>query len=309
MRYDSCSIPFVKKKKKNNIYSVISFHYTSIYDKIHFVTDLVKKVRMMTEWTTKDAFTFDELRQLMRILRQRCPWDHQQTHKSLLEPLIEECYELKQAIINEDLDNTEEEIGDVLLQVIFHSTIGEEEGTYSHESVITRLCKKLINRHPHIFGDADLQSSEQVKQSWDEIKLKEKKQGSQTEAMEDIPEVLPSLIRGMKVQKKAAKVGFDWPDESGIYDKIIEELEEVKVASQTGTREDLEEEIGDLIFSTVNLSRFFGINPEFALTNAIEKFINRFRYIESFAKNTGKSLEELTLDELNVLWKQAKSCT
>lgn len=261
------------------------------------------------EWNTKESFVFEDLLEIMRILRKECPWDKKQTHLSLLEPLIEESYELKQAILNQDLKNTEEELGDVLLQVVFHTTIGQEEGHYDINSVITELCKKMIRRHPHVFKDTRVENEDQVLDNWDAIKLQEKKQKTQTESMLDVPDALPALIKAYKVQKKAAKVGFDWDHVDGIYKKIEEELAEVKDAKKNGSLDDIEEEIGDLIFSTVNLARFFEINPEFALTNAIEKFINRFRYIEYFATQTGKSLEDFTLDELNSLWERAKSCT
>lgn len=263
----------------------------------------------LEELKNKDFYTFQDLCNIMKILRKECPWDKDQTHESLVDPLIEEAYELKQAILNKDKENMCEELGDLLLQVVFHGVIGEESEAFGITDIITTLCNKLIYRHPHIFSDLSIEDAKDVESNWDALKMTEKKQESYTQVMEDVPKTLPALIRAYKVQKKASRVGFDWDEASGVFDKVNEELEEFKKACQTQNEDEIIEEFGDILFSAVNLSRFFHINPEFALTNAVEKFINRFRYIENFAKESGRSLEELTLEDMNHLWNEAKSCT
>ncbi|WP_242985406.1 nucleoside triphosphate pyrophosphohydrolase [Vallitalea okinawensis] len=263
----------------------------------------------MKELIDKKMYTFDDLLLIMRILRKECPWDKEQSHKSLLEPLLEETYELKNAILKEDILNMQEELGDVLLQVIFHAQIASEYDNFGMNDITTHLAKKLIFRHPHIFSTETAKNTEEVKQNWEALKQIEKGHETYTEALEDVPETLPALIRAMKIQKKASKIGFDWNEIDGVFDKLHEEIDELTLAFKEGENNEIEEEFGDLLFTMVNLSRFFKINPEFALTNAIEKFINRFRYIEFFANKSGRKMEKMTLDEMNTLWEKAKSCT
>lgn len=263
----------------------------------------------MSTFKEKESYDFQDLRDIMHLLRQECPWDKKQTHESLQEPLLEESYELLHAIKNKDVENMKEELGDVLLQVLFHSELGEESGNFAMDEIMTGLANKLIYRHPHIFGDKNVKNSEEVKEQWDALKMKEKKQQNYTQTLTDVPDSLPALVRAMKVQKKASKVGFDHENKQQVLDKLEEELSEFKEECLKGDLSDIEEEFGDLLFSMVNLSRFFKINAEFALTNAIEKFINRFRYIEIFAIQAGRTLDNLTLEEMNTLWDQAKSCT
>lgn len=263
----------------------------------------------MKELIDKKLYTFDDLLLIMEILRKECPWDREQTHESLIEPLLEETYELKSAIVKKDTLNMEEELGDVLLQVIFHAQIARENNHFQINDITTHLAKKLIFRHPHIFSTETVRDSEEVKQNWEALKQIEKGQKNYTEALEDVPETLPALMRARKIQKKASKVGLDWDEIDGVFDKLHEEINELNMAFQEGENDEIEEEFGDLLFTMVNLSRFFKINPEFALTNAIEKFINRFRYIEFFANKAGRKMDEMTLEEMNTLWEEAKSCT
>ena len=252
---------------------------------------------------------FNDLLSIMEKLRSEdgCPWDIEQTHDSLKRCLIEECYEVLEAIDDEDVDGIIEELGDVLLQVVFHSQIGKEDGYFNVNDVIEGICNKLIQRHPHVFNEVHVENSEQVLINWENIKKEEKGFNSYTEELKHVAKNLPSLIRADKIQRKAAKVGFDWDDISFVFDKIIEEFEEVKEVYKSQNKLRIQEEIGDLIFSLVNLSRFLDIDPEFALNYTIDKFISRFEYIEKSAINKGLCLEQMTLKEMDKLWEEAKT--
>ncbi len=254
-------------------------------------------------------YTYEQLLEIIEQLRGEngCPWDKVQTHMSLLPHLLEESYELIEAIKNEDNVNIKEELGDVLLQVLMHAQIAKEEKDFTIEDVVSELAHKLVYRHPHVFQDLKgVDSPSKVLTTWEELKKIEKKEQSVTESMERVAKALPALIRAQKIQKKGAKVGFFWEDPVGIIEKIIEELQEVKVAAKTGDMGQLEGEIGDLLFSVVNLSTFFEVNPEFALTKSVEKFINRFRYIENTAFLQGKELNTFSLEEMDKLWNEYK---
>ncbi|HHY81190.1 MAG TPA: nucleoside triphosphate pyrophosphohydrolase [Clostridiales bacterium] len=252
-----------------------------------------------------ESYRFRHLTEIMEILRAPggCPWDREQNHESLKQYLIEETYEVLEAIDMQDMDKLAEELGDVLLQVVFHAQIAKEHGEFDIHDVISGVCRKMISRHTHIFGDVKLSTAEQVVDNWEAIKKKEKGLKSQTQVLRDIPSNLPALMRSYKVQKKAAQVGFDWDRVEDAMAKAEEEFRELKEAYYSGTEEDIREEIGDLLFAVVNVCRFLKQEPELALTAATEKFIKRFAYIE---ENADKPLEEMTLEEMDYLWNRSK---
>jgi len=255
-------------------------------------------------------FKFHDLVEIMAKLRSKeggCPWDREQTHESLKPYLIEETYEVLEALDNEDPDLLQEELGDLLLQIVFHSQIAKENGYFTIGEVISGICNKLISRHPHVFGDLQVKSSEKVLENWEEIKRKEKREESYTESLRRIPKGLPSLMKSYKVQSKAAKVGFDWENVEGAIDKVKEELGELLKIYKTGEKEKIREEIGDLLFAIVNVARFFDIMPELALNETIEKFIRRFEYIENKAREKNQDLNNMTLEDMDRLWNEAKN--
>ncbi|WP_165000679.1 nucleoside triphosphate pyrophosphohydrolase [Xylanivirga thermophila] len=233
-----------------------------------------------------------------------CPWDREQTHESLKQCFIEETYEVLEAIDKADDDKLVEELGDVLLQVMFHTQIAKEQGRFDIIDVTTGVCKKMIGRHPHIFGDVYVKDADEVVTNWEAIKKREKEFTTHTQVLRDIPNNLPALMRSYKVQKKAALVGFDWDDIKDAFAKIDEELDELKEAYKQGQQNDIEAELGDILFAVVNVARFLKVQPEIALSSTVEKFINRFEYMEMHAK---RSLDEMTLDEMDELWNEAKS--
>ncbi|WMJ80259.1 nucleoside triphosphate pyrophosphohydrolase [Clostridium sp. MB40-C1] len=255
---------------------------------------------------TKD---FYDLLDIMDTLRGEngCPWDKEQTHLSLKKCLIEECYEVLEAIDEEDEDKIIEELGDVLLQVVFHAQIGKEDGYFNVNDIVQGICTKLIQRHPHVFGKITVGNSSEVLVNWDKIKKIEKGFDKYTDELKHVPKNLPALMRADKVQKKAAKVGFDWNDVKPAMNKVIEELNEIKQVYKTQNKEKIAGEIGDLIFSSVNIARLLDIDPELALNYTIDKFINRFEYIEKSALKDGKKLEEMSLNEMDELWEESKT--
>ncbi|OUM20333.1 nucleoside triphosphate pyrophosphohydrolase [Butyricicoccus porcorum] len=261
----------------------------------------------MMDFTIKERYQFEDLLKIMEILRSEngCMWDRAQDHHSIRRNFIEETYEVCEAIDNEDVDLLREELGDVLLQVVFHTRIEEEKGTFNIDDVADGICKKLIYRHPHIFGSVDVASTEEILNNWDALKKVEKGQKSTTDTLNSVARSLPALIRAEKVQYKAAKVGFDWDDIRGALDKVQEELDEVKRAVNGDG--DLPEEIGDLLFAAVNVARFADTDPEGALNATTEKFIRRFSYVERVAAAQGKKLEDMTLREMDALWDEGKS--
>lgn len=254
------------------------------------------------------ASDFNDLLQIMDILRGEdgCPWDREQTHESLKRYLIEECYEVLEAIDEKDDGMLIEELGDVLLQVVFHARIGKEEGYFDINDVMNGICHKMIERHPHIFGEVKADSSQQVLANWDEIKKKEKGFKTYTEELKHVPKNLPALMRAEKVQAKAKKVGFDWDNVEDAFSKVLEEVEEVRNVYKSENMAKILEEIGDLIFATVNVCRFLDIEPENALNYTVDKFINRFEYIEKTASQKGIKLTDMTLIEMDELWNEAK---
>ncbi|MDZ5015305.1 nucleoside triphosphate pyrophosphohydrolase [Clostridium perfringens] len=252
---------------------------------------------------------FQDLLDIIETLRNPggCPWDREQTHESLKSALLEECYEVIDAIENEDEDALIEELGDVLLQVVFHASIGKEDGYFDIMDVIGEISNKMINRHPHVFGNEKANTSEQVLVNWDEIKKEEKGIKTLTEEMQNIAKSLPATTRAYKVQKKAKKVGFDWDDVNCAMDKVKEELNEIKEVYNCEDKSIIEGEVGDLLFACINVARFLEVDGELALDKTIKKFIKRFSYIENEAIKNNKNLKDMTLEEMDKLWEEAKT--
>ncbi len=235
-----------------------------------------------------------------------CPWDAEQDHQSLLPNLLEEAYELVDTIQRKDIQHMKEELGDVLLQVIFHSELAEEAGHFNFDDVAQTVSDKLVRRHPHVYGDAKCEDSHGVLNQWDQIK-REEKGAEDASYLHGVADGLPGLLRAAKIQKKVAKVGFDWPDDQGVIDKIHEEVAEVEAEVASGDKERLSEEIGDLLFSVVNLARRHKIDPELALTETSERFRQRFSQMESALNHKGTRLADASLDEMESEWQSAKA--
>lgn len=256
----------------------------------------------------KDKYNVYDLVEIMRVLRSEggCPWDIKQTHESIKKNLIEETYETIEAINKNDPDMLREELGDVLMQVVFHSQIESEKGVFDIDDVADENCKKLIERHPHVFGEVNVNSVDDVLTNWDAIKRKTKGQKSTTQAIDSIPCELPALMRATKVQSKASKAGFDWSEVSGALDKLSEEIAELKEAIASGERDNINEELGDVLFSAVNVSRFVDIDAEESLTDSTDKFVARFKTVEKLAEERGIDMKTSDLQTLDKLWDEAK---
>jgi tetrapyrrole methylase family protein/MazG family protein len=254
-------------------------------------------------------YSFEDFVQVIARLRSKegCPWDKKQTHESLKQYFIEETYEALDAIDQKNSTMLCEELGDVLLQILLHSQIAKEAKEFDISDVVHGITAKIISRHPHVFGQDEAKTAEDVVKLWDTVKKDEKKIASHTEAMKSIPKNMPALMRSVKVQDKAAKVGFDWENIQGAIDKVNEELEELLEANKTNDTEKVSEELGDLLFAVVNVSRFLKIHPELALGKTVEKFIQRFGYIEEMAAKNGNILEKMSLNEMDLLWNEAKT--
>jgi tetrapyrrole methylase family protein/MazG family protein len=257
------------------------------------------------EISNNRVYNVSNLLRLTKKLRgpDGCPWDKKQTHDSIRQHLIEEAYEVVDAIDNNDVDNLLEELGDLLFQVVFHAQLAAEEGYFNFTDVVTKVCNKMYFRHPHVFGDVKADNIEEALISWENSKLKEKKLTTYTDNLKNVPKALSPLSRSYKVQKRAAEVGFDWSDAQGALLKVKEELLEFIEAYEDHNIDNMEEEFGDLLFALVNFARFEKINPDIALNRTINKFIDRFEYIE---KNSGKDLKEMTLKEMDELWEKSK---
>jgi len=251
----------------------------------------------------KATSNFDDLVEIVKILRRECPWDRRQTHDSIKDNLIEEAYEAVEAIDQNDFEELEKELGDLLLHVVFHSNMASETDAFTIEEVIYTIQEKLIRRHPHVFGDVNAEDEKEVAQNWETIKLKEGKES----VLDGIPVRLPALIKAQRMQEKAANVGFDWPDSGQVLDKLEEELDELRNALEKENLEESREEFGDLLFSLVNLGRFFELNAEDALRMTNRKFERRFRYIEKQLEYDGISPGEATLEQMDRYWEEAKS--
>lgn len=238
-------------------------------------------------------------------LRVECPWDRKQTNQSLRPNTIEEVYELCDALINEDNPNIRKELGDVLLHVLFYAKIGEEKGAFDIADVADALNSKLIFRHPHVFGQTHVETAHDVELNWEQIKLKEK--GGNKTVLSGVPASLPALIKAYRVQEKAANVGFDWEERQQVWDKVKEELAEFEAEAREGKTADMEQEMGDVLFSLVNVARLYGVHPENALEKTNAKFIRRFNYLERRAAELERSLKDMSLEEMDAIWEEAKT--
>jgi XTP/dITP diphosphohydrolase len=251
---------------------------------------------------TKELQAFKRLLIIMDELRANCPWDKKQTIETLRHLTIEEVYELGDAILENDLDEVKKELGDVLLHIVFYSKIGSETNAFDIADVCNSISDKLIERHPHIYGDVKVNDEEDVKRNWEQIKLKEGKKS----VLEGVPNGLPALVKANRIQDKAAGVGFDWEKPQQVWEKVEEELQELQNEVQLNHIDKIEDELGDVLFSLVNYARFLKINPENALERTNKKFIKRFQFLEAKAKILNKSLHDMTLAEMDVFWEEAK---
>jgi XTP/dITP diphosphohydrolase len=247
--------------------------------------------------------SFGKLLKIMDELREKCPWDRKQTYETLRTLTIEETYELADAIINHDEEEMRKELGDLLLHLVFYAKIGSERGSFNMKEVIDGICEKLIYRHPHVFAEGQAQTAKQVEENWESLKLKEGKKS----VLSGVPNSLPAMVKANRIQQKVRGVGFDWEKKEQIWDKVAEELDEVKEEVRTGNRNALEQEFGDLLFSVINAARLYGVDPETALERTNKKFISRFSYLESKTLNKGLSLHNMSLDAMNEIWEEAKT--
>ncbi len=245
---------------------------------------------------------FQRLLTIMDELREKCPWDKKQTLETLRPLTIEELYELTDAIMNKDWKGIKEELGDMLLHIAFYARIGKEEEQFTMEEVLNSICDKLVYRHPHIYADVKVNNEEDVKKNWEQLKMREGKKS----VLEGVPVSLSPLIKAARIQEKAAKIGFDWPDVAPVWNKVQEEIAELKEAVELKNQKDIEEEMGDVLFSLVNYARFVNVDPDTALENTNRKFIRRFQFMEKVALERSLQLASMTLEEMDILWNQAK---
>ena len=245
---------------------------------------------------------FNRLLDIMDDLREKCPWDKKQTLESLRHLTIEETYELADAILENDLNEIKNELGDVLLHLVFYAKIGSEKNAFDIGDVANAISEKLISRHPHIYGDIVVKDESEVKENWEKLKLKEGKKS----VLEGVPKSLPAMVKANRIQDKVSGVGFDWEEPYQVWNKVQEELSELNEEIKKGSNNSIESEFGDVLFSLINFARFIGVNPENALEKTNKKFINRFQYLEKAVKKEGKKLSEMTLSEMDVYWEQSK---
>ncbi len=250
---------------------------------------------------------FERLLNIMDDLRTKCPWDMKQTMESLRYLTIEEMYELSDAIVEGDLEEVKKELGDLMLHLVFYSKIGEEKNAFDMASVLNGICEKLIHRHPHIYGDTKVKDEKEVMANWEKIKLKEGSNKDKS-VLEGVPKSLPALVKAIRIQDKARGVGFDWEKPEQVFEKVEEEIAELKVEVEApnSSQEKVEAEFGDVLFSMINYARFIGVNPEDALEKTNKKFIKRFKYLEVESKKDGKQMGEMSLAEMDEYWNRAK---
>jgi MazG family protein len=245
---------------------------------------------------------FERLVNIMNDLREKCPWDKKQTIQTLRQLTIEETYELTDAITDENWKGIKEELGDILLHIVFYAKIGTEQNQFTLDEVINGVCEKLIFRHPHIYGDVIVKDEEEVKRNWEKLKLKEGK----ASVLSGVPKTLPATVKAMRLQEKAKQVGFDWENKEQVWEKVEEEKKELFEAIASGNREHMEDELGDVFFSLINFARFLQLDAENALERTNKKFINRFNKMEEEATNTGIALQDMTLEEMDAIWNKIK---
>lgn len=244
---------------------------------------------------------FERLLIIMDELREQCPWDKKQTIQTLRHLTIEETYELADAILDENMQDIKEEIGDIMLHMVFYSRIASETNDFDIADALNSVCDKLIERHPHIYGDVVAESEEEVKKNWEKLKLKSGKKS----VLEGVPKSLPALVKASRIQEKARGIGFDWDNKDQVWEKVQEEIQELKKEIDTNSTK-IEDEFGDVLFSLINYARFIGVNPESALERTNKKFIKRFQYLENESKKDGKTLSEMSLEEMDHYWEKAK---
>ena len=265
----------------------------------------LRPVKMKLMKTRKEQLeSFERLLDIMDELRDKCPWDREQTFESLRKLTIEEVYELGDAILRNDLKEIKKELGDVLLHIVFYAKIGSESNSFDIGDVINNLTDKLIYRHPHVFGDTEVINSREVEENWEALKLKEKGRGKRV--LEGVPDSLPALVKANRIQEKARGVGFDWEQKEQVWDKVKEELNEFEHEIRANDQKKMEQELGDLMFSLVNVARLYDIDPESALERTNMKFIRRFNYLEDQTLLKGKSLHSMSLEEMDIHWNEAK---
>ena len=246
---------------------------------------------------------FERLLNIMDELREKCPWDQKQTIQSLRYLTIEELYELSDAIIDNDMQEVKKELGDILLHIVFYSRIASEKNYFDIEDVINSICEKLIHRHPHIYGDTKVSNEYDVKKNWEKLKLKEGKKS----VLEGVPKSLPALVKAYRIQEKVRGVGFDWDNKKQVWDKVLEEIEELKIEVLNGDQKKIESEFGDVIFALTNYSRFINVNPEDAIEKANKKFMKRFKVMEKLLNDEGLNFDQMNLEEMDVYWNKAKN--
>lgn len=250
----------------------------------------------------KKLEAFERLLTIMEDLRAKCPWDKKQTFESLSYLTIEETYELTDAILEKDLKEIKGEIGDLMLHMVFYSKLGSEVGAFDVADVLNTVCDKLVERHPHIYGDVVAETEEEVKANWEKIKIKK----SNKSVLAGVPKSLPSMVKATRIQEKARGVGFDWDNKDQVFEKVQEEFKELHVEINQNNQEKIEDEFGDVLFSMINYARFIGVDPESALERTNKKFIKRFQYLEEGAKKEGKDISSMSLEEMNTYWEAAK---
>ena len=256
----------------------------------------------MNQRRAKQLKAFDRLLTIMDELREECPWDKKQTMQSLRHLTIEETYELGDAILDDNLEQVKNELGDLLLHIVFYSKIASETKTFDIADCANSICEKIIHRHPHVYGDLKVSNEAEVKENWEQLKLKEGK----ASVLEGVPRSLPALVKASRIQEKVAGVGFDWENSNQVWEKVQEELEEFKIELDASNKVSMEKEFGDVLFSLINYARSIGINPENALELTNKKFIRRFQFLEDKAKEMKRSLNDMTLNEMDVFWEEAK---
>lgn len=263
---------------------------------------------MAVDFEIKDKYNIEDLIRIVEVLRAPggCPWDREQTHQSIKKNFIEETYEVIEAINKDDAEGLREELGDVLLQVLLHCQMESEKGVFDFNDVANDLCKKLVVRHPHVFGEKSAQNEAEALERWDEIKLKTKGMKKQSEAMLKVPREFPALMRAQKIQEKAAKAGFDWNDENGAIEKLFEEINELKNALSGGNQNEISDEMGDVLFSCVNISRFAKSDAEESLSASTDKFLSRYLIVEELAEQRSVNMKEAPIEVLDELWDEAK---